>query len=275
VPLLEGTPESPITWLFEPESFAPLAKLVADERYSIITDHLGTPRAMYDVHGQEVWGADVDTYGRLIDGRGPQRACPFRFPGQYEDAETGLYYNRFRYYDPDSGGYVSQDPIGLAGGRALCRYVSDPTRQFDPLGLSGTCGAGEPLPPSRQLSAGGGTNPDLPGGPIVGVLLPPGFRFNQAVSPGQRAPGAFGTPQMIPDVKFVRDDLAVIPAFKETVSGSRVVEVMRPTRAQVSIVGPQTSGGRVYPGGAVQIRVLEYDQGNPYVRFATEEAPLK
>jgi RHS repeat-associated protein len=135
-PLLEGTPEAPITWLFEPESFAPLAKLVADERYSIVTDHLGTPIGMFDGYGQEVWRASVDSYGRLEHVRGGRRACPFRFPGQYEDAETGLYYNRFRYYDPEAGGYVSQDPIGLAGGLRLHGYPSDPTTHFDPLGLA-------------------------------------------------------------------------------------------------------------------------------------------
>jgi RHS repeat-associated protein len=137
VPLLEGTPDAPITWLFEPESFSPLAKLVGDERYSIITDHLGTPRAMFDALGQEVWGAEVDTYGQLRDLRGPRDACPFRFPGQYEDGETGLYYNRFRYYDPEAGGYVSQDPIGLLGGANVHGYVNDSTASFDPLGLAG------------------------------------------------------------------------------------------------------------------------------------------
>jgi RHS repeat-associated protein len=136
VPPLEGTPESPITWLFEPESFAPLAKLVSDERYSIVTDHLGTPRAMYDERGSESWAAEIDTYGALRELRGQRRACPFRFPGQYEDEETGLYYNRFRYYDPGTGGYVSRDPIGLAGGRALHGYVSDPLCRLDPLGLT-------------------------------------------------------------------------------------------------------------------------------------------
>jgi RHS repeat-associated protein len=135
-PLLEGTPESPITWLFEPESFSPLGKLVDDERYSIITDHLGTPRAMFDAHGQEVWAADLDTYGQLREVRGGRKACPFRFPGQCEDSETGLYYNRFRYYDPEVGGYVSQDPIGLAGGLRPRAYVRDPLVEFDPLGLS-------------------------------------------------------------------------------------------------------------------------------------------
>jgi len=137
VPLLEGTPESPITWLFEPESFAPLAKLVSDERYSIVTDHLGTPRAMYDERGSESWAAEIDTYGALRELRGQRCACPFRFPGQYEDEETGLYYNRFRYYDPGTGGYVSRDPIGLLGGKAPYAYAHDPLAWTDPSGLAG------------------------------------------------------------------------------------------------------------------------------------------
>jgi RHS repeat-associated protein len=61
--------------------------------------------------------------------------CPFRWPGQQEDPETGLYYNRFRYYDPQLGAYVSQDPIGLLGGLAPYRYVADPLRFADCYGL--------------------------------------------------------------------------------------------------------------------------------------------
>ena len=57
---------------------------------------------------------------------------------QYEDVETGLYYNRFRYFDPEVGGYVSQDPIGLAGGLQLYGYVNDPLRWIDPWGLEPT-----------------------------------------------------------------------------------------------------------------------------------------
>ncbi|UOG74196.1 RHS repeat-associated core domain-containing protein [Hymenobacter tibetensis] len=49
----------------------------------------------------------------------PTTACPFRYQGQYEDTETGLYYNRFRYYDPESGGYISQDTTSLARGSAF------------------------------------------------------------------------------------------------------------------------------------------------------------
>jgi RHS repeat-associated protein len=61
---------------------------------------------------------------------------PFRFPGQFEDAETGLYYNRHRHYDPLAGGYVSPDPIGLAGGDRPGGYVERPGCWTDPLGLA-------------------------------------------------------------------------------------------------------------------------------------------
>jgi RHS repeat-associated protein len=135
-----GTSEAPVTWLFHPESFAPLAKIVDGESYGFVTDHLGTPRGMYDSGGDEVWSADVDIYGALRDVHGERSACPFRWPGQYEDAETGLYYNRFRYYDPDAGEYISQDPIRLLGGRAFHSYVLDPLAWLDPLGLSSGAG---------------------------------------------------------------------------------------------------------------------------------------
>ncbi|EGP18698.1 RHS repeat-associated core domain-containing protein, partial [Halomonas sp. TD01] len=60
---------------------------------------------------------------------------PIRFQGQWHDEESGLYYNRHRYYDPEQGRYISQDPIGLRGGTNLYGYVTNPTGMVDPLGL--------------------------------------------------------------------------------------------------------------------------------------------
>ena len=57
------------------------------------------------------------------------------FQGQYEDEETGLYYNRHRYYDPDSARYLTQDPIKLHGGPNAYQYAPNPTAWIDPLGL--------------------------------------------------------------------------------------------------------------------------------------------
>ena len=61
---------------------------------------------------------------------------PIRFQGQWADEETGLYYNRHRYYDPDMGRYITSDPIGLAGGLNGYGYVGDPLVSIDALGLS-------------------------------------------------------------------------------------------------------------------------------------------
>jgi RHS repeat-associated protein len=60
----------------------------------------------------------------------------FRFAGQYQDSEAGLYYNRFRYYDPSTGNYLSQDPSGLAGSNpTLYGYVKDVNSRIDISGL--------------------------------------------------------------------------------------------------------------------------------------------
>ncbi len=124
------------TWLFEPESFTPVAKLTPYNTYSIVPDHLGTPLLMYNPEGEEVWNRELSIYGKVRKLKGWREACPFMYPGQYEDLETGLCYNRFRYYDPESGGYISQDPIGLVGGASLYGYVHDANSYIDIFGLS-------------------------------------------------------------------------------------------------------------------------------------------
>ena len=68
-----------------------------------------------------------------------------RLQGQYFDAETGLHYNTFRYYDPDIGRFTTPDPIGLNGGLNLYQYAPNPVSWIDPWGLSGVDGSGRPL----------------------------------------------------------------------------------------------------------------------------------
>jgi RHS repeat-associated protein len=129
--------ENITTWVFEEGSFRPAAKLTKDKKYSIITDYLGTPAQMYDEQGQLVWETRLDIYGKVHTFAGRSLSdCPFRYAGQYEDAETGLYYNRFRYYSPEEGIYLSQDPIGLAGNNpTLYGYVKDVNSWMDVFGL--------------------------------------------------------------------------------------------------------------------------------------------
>ncbi len=107
-----------------------------DHIYLYHCNHLGTPQALYDESGEVVWSAMYQAWGRIYRYEKHEIDQPLRFQGQYEDGETDLYYNRHRYYDPDTGRYLSQDPIGLIGGENLFLYASNPTSWIDPLGLS-------------------------------------------------------------------------------------------------------------------------------------------
>ena len=92
----------------------------------------------YDEEGKKVWERNLDIYGRVKteETLGEKNFILFRFQGQYEDEEIGLYYNRFRYYSPEEGCYTQQDPIGLAGGNpTLYGYVCDTNIELDLLGL--------------------------------------------------------------------------------------------------------------------------------------------
>ena len=99
--------------------------------YWFINDHLGAPRAVINDSGQTVWKAAYLPFGKaevLVD----TIENNFRLPGQYYDAETGLHYNMFRYYDPDTGRYITADPVGLNGGLNLFAYAGgDPVNAID------------------------------------------------------------------------------------------------------------------------------------------------
>ena len=129
-------PNALTTWYWDPGTFTPIAKEQNGQRWSIASDHLGTPTEMYDALGQLAWKMQLDVFGVPEFEVGEADDCPWRWPGQYEDAETGDYYNRWRYYDARAGRYSSQDPIGLEGGMCLFGYVNDSEGWFDPLGLT-------------------------------------------------------------------------------------------------------------------------------------------
>ena len=99
-------------------------------------DHLGTPLALTDSQRQIVWAARLDPWGNVEEEFNPhQIEQSIRLPGQHHDRDTGLYYNRHRYYDPSLGSYINQDPIGLRGGVNSFVYPINPTVEYDPLGL--------------------------------------------------------------------------------------------------------------------------------------------
>lgn len=126
------------SFVFEPDGNTPLFALEDGRCVSFIPDQIGTPHEVVDTGGEVLWAGDYNAFGTLHRERRAGFENPFRFQGQWFDPETGLHYNRFRYYDPETGRYLTPDPIGLAGGMLPYAYAGDPLTMVDPLGLS--CG---------------------------------------------------------------------------------------------------------------------------------------
>jgi RHS repeat-associated protein len=129
------------TYLYEYGSFRPLALIVGEgadnaHPYFYHLDQVGTPLEMTDHDGAIAWSVDYRAYGNVARERVQEITSPLRFQGQYYDAETGLHYNRHRYYSPETGRYITVDPIGLAGGLNNYQYAKNPTGWVDPLGLA-------------------------------------------------------------------------------------------------------------------------------------------
>ncbi|MDP9536691.1 RHS repeat-associated core domain-containing protein [Pseudomonas protegens] len=136
-------------WSYAPGGITPLAQQQGEKLWYIVTDHLGTPRELLDESGQLGWSNSPNVWGqaRLWQAANDEFAssnvvpinkttCPIRFPGQYYDEESGLHYNRHRYYDPETAQYLSPDPLGLGGGTRPQGYVDNPNSWIDPLALA-------------------------------------------------------------------------------------------------------------------------------------------
>ena len=131
------------TWVHEAGTFTPLAQLDAAGFHAVVTDHIGRPTALVDAGGGLSWQAAFSAWGALLGSRATTD-CPLRFPGQYHDAETGLHYNVFRYYDPRTGRYTGPDPLGLAPSPNHYAYAGNPLLFIDPYGLA-VCGRQGPV----------------------------------------------------------------------------------------------------------------------------------
>ncbi len=127
------------TYGYKPDSTwttDPLFMKQGGEYYFYHNDHLGTPMIMTDISGNIVWSALYDSFGKaqvnisVVENN-------LRFPGQYYDSETGLHYNWNRYYEPNTGRYLTTDPIGFFGGDLnLYAYTgNNPVNFRDPWGL--------------------------------------------------------------------------------------------------------------------------------------------
>ncbi|WP_180820105.1 RHS repeat-associated core domain-containing protein, partial [Vibrio parahaemolyticus] len=121
-------------YLYQPETYIPLALLENGGLYFYECDQVGKPERLIDCSGHVVWSARYDVYGFAhIDIE--EVVNPLRFQGQYFDKETNLHYNLARYYDPMLGRFIQQDPISIAGGINHYQYAVNPVQWIDPTGL--------------------------------------------------------------------------------------------------------------------------------------------
>lgn len=133
VPIREWSTEHGTTcWIYEPDTPRPLARVTDDGVWAFATDAIGTPTELVDDEGNVRWTGRMDLMGRALEGGDVRQ--PLRHPGQYHDDETSLTYNRYRYYSPEAGLFISPDPIGVSGGLRLHGYPIDPLVAFDLLG---------------------------------------------------------------------------------------------------------------------------------------------
>ncbi len=128
-----------ITWEFAPGGFEPICKISREKQYLCVNDVAGNPRELMEDDGSVAWDALYETNGKIHASHVARVDCPVRFQGQWYDEETGLHYNRFRYYNPETGRFISPDPLGLSGGINQFVYAPNPTGWIDPYGLTKKC----------------------------------------------------------------------------------------------------------------------------------------
>ncbi|AZM59559.1 MULTISPECIES: putative T7SS-secreted protein [unclassified Streptomyces] len=104
--------------------------------FAIATDLVGAPTELIGQDGDIAWRARATLWGTTAWATSSTAYTPLRFPGQYYDPETGLHYNLFRHYDPETARYLTPDPLGLTPAPNPVAYVHNPHSLSDPLGLS-------------------------------------------------------------------------------------------------------------------------------------------
>ena len=144
--LQEYTYKGSYTYIYtDQDSYEPLAQVFDNAKDGkqylayFHNDQIGIPREMTDIHGNLLWYGEYTAWGRLKKDERVYRNAhqPFRLQNQYYDEETGLHYNLMRYYEPEAGRFVNQDPIGLLGGDNLYLFAPNMQTWINSLGLSG------------------------------------------------------------------------------------------------------------------------------------------
>ncbi|MGL6159782.1 RHS repeat-associated core domain-containing protein [Microbulbifer sp.] len=246
------------TYYFEPGTFKPIALSENGEVYHYHLDHLGTPDALTNSEGEIAWSVSYKTYGNVAIEHCDRIEQPIRFQGQYFDEESGLHYNRFRYYDPDVGLFTTQDPIGLLGGVNNYQYAPNPVGWIDPFGLR--CKELDPYAGVKEASK----NLQEAGVPrVYRKQIIDSFEI-ETINPRQAGTSEYGTryfdsENAKPDGRYLfetfpadRQSLALPPDWNQ-MEGLKQWQI-RP--GATIIEGRAAAQGPNYPGGQIQKYIL-------------------
>ncbi|WP_225632088.1 putative T7SS-secreted protein [Streptomyces solaniscabiei] len=198
--------------------------------FAIVTDLVGTPSELIDEQGEIAWRTQSTLWGTTAWATNSTTYTPLRFPGQYYDPETGLHYNYFRHYDPETARYLTPDPLGLTPAPNSLTYVPNPHAWADPLGLA----------------------PCRPGGPSVDYMEDSGIPAGAPVTHG-------------PSSTLIGNDAASMRNFQNVLNEGRHDVVAHGSRdGFLEFPGGNVNGGQIvdavinnphYNGGPLRLMV--------------------
>ena len=243
--------------------------------YHYASDEMGSITHVIDEAGNVCNHYEYDVYGdftvkeETIQNR-------FGFTGEQFDPVAGLYYLRARFYNPVIGRFIQEDTYYGDGLNLYTYCANNPVKYVDPSGHEACLQKQEAINKLKEaglspeeaenyynhlresnggdaevlaLPAPTGTHPGMDGTEIIAMEAPENCYINMALAPGQNKPGGWGTFDNIPDVDYVRNNLAVTPEFKPEIGYVQKYKIPKGTPIQIGIVGPQKYNGIIYFGG--------------------------
>ncbi|MGO3847541.1 MAG: RHS repeat-associated core domain-containing protein [Pseudoalteromonas prydzensis] len=264
------------TWYINlPNQFHPVALIKQGEVYYYHLDQLNTPRFVTNSKAEVVWENQADVYGyeepkfELESDTKNSFTQPIRFQGQYLDIESGLHYNRYRYYSPKQQRFINQDPIGLVGGINHYQYAPNPVNWVDPFGLSCKENTWNEFQKDHKGMFSSSSEAAAAYKDLVENMSPwpigfdykatirdmkVGETFSMIVDDGSEdMPGRFATFDNITNTEYGRQKLAIKESWKPTLDNVVTYEVLRPFKVYEGPVGPQVDNGKYLKGGGTQV----------------------
>ena len=248
----EIQPDGRYTYLYtDPDSYEPLAQVrnwtnedgeSRQQTHYFHYDQIGIPREMTDKDGNLVWFGDYYGWGRLKEETKVTDSAyqPFRLQNQYCDRETGLHYNFFRYYEPDAGRFINQDPIRLWGGDNFYWFAPNSSAWIDVLGLAS-------IFEKLKITTSDGFL--FKGFTVKAPFNIPVQRFGDLHLNSSR--GDFWGLRIGTNKFINRTFAAILPSWNPLTNYNSGV-IPKGTKMKVGIIGPQ---GLKYPGGSLQFIV--------------------